>query len=109
MVKNPKDEPQPVGWANAHRIADDHEQQVTQIVGEAQKAAWEHRCPTCGDPVPNFFDHIDTECEKWEGLISQLQLAEIGEVEFTELALEAGMSVERIGKELAFARVEGEL
>jgi hypothetical protein len=63
-------------------------------------------CPTCGERVPDYFDHIDTECEKWEGLISQLNLGEIGDVEFTELALDAGMSLERIGLELAGARSE---
>ena len=23
------------------------------------------RCPTCGRPVADFFDHVDQECEKW--------------------------------------------
>lgn len=43
---------------------------------------------------------------KWEDLIVKLNLGEIGEVEFTELALDAGMSIERIGQELSLARDE---
>lgn len=41
-----------------------------------------------------------------ERLIGQLHLGDIGEVEFTELALDAGMSIERIGAELATARAQ---
>lgn len=39
-------------------------------------------------------------------LIEALNAGDIGEVEFTELALEAGMSMEQIGKELEIARGE---
>lgn len=66
-------------------------------------------CPTCGEDVPTIFEHIDTECQDWEVLIGQLEMGEIGDVEFTELALEAGMSLERIGKELAATREEEDI
>lgn len=23
------------------------------------------RCPTCGRPVPNIFEHVDVDCETW--------------------------------------------
>lgn len=39
-----------------------------------------------------------------EDLIAALECGEMGEVEFTELALEAGMPMEQIGAELAKAR-----
>lgn len=41
-----------------------------------------------------------------EDLIENLEGGEIGDVEFTELAMAAGLSMERIGAELAKAREE---
>lgn len=63
-----------------------------------------NRCPTCGAVVPTIVEHVDAECEKWEGLISAFHMGDMGDVEFTELALAAGMSLERIGNELKAAR-----
>lgn len=42
----------------------------------------------------------------WDKLSAQLHCGDVGEVEFTELAFDAGMSITRINKEIGSARGE---
>jgi hypothetical protein len=60
--------------------------------------------------LPQGFDGDDDDERRYKSpfcdLIEALNAGDMGEVEFTELALEAGMSIEQIGKELETARGE---
>lgn len=44
--------------------------------------------------------------ERWQQLKNMLESGDIGDVEFTELALESGESIEHIEQALADARAE---